>query len=492
MRSVVDARGESKEPNVSIAPDAPCVERTGAAALTAETSRPIMTPAAADDPPIRNAGQDEFASDDRRTDAARQHPRSAATLTRRDRERPMSLPMPPSDRSFPADIDADRVPRVLDAALNRAREGIRVVEDFCRFVLDAPELTQRLKDWRHRLTHLPWPRREFLAARNTVADVGTAASTEWETTRRDPWDIAAANLARTSEALRTLEEFAKLLPKAKGSSDSGTMPADDAEVAHAPEPPLPRALETLRYDLYTLERLILRRRFGERLGRCRLSLLLTTTACRHPWEHVLRAAVAGGVDLVQLREKDLSDARLLALARRVRDVTRELDVPLVINDRPDIAVLVGADGVHVGQDDLPPAEVRRLVGPDRWIGVSTHDLRQLQRAVDAAVDYVGVGPCFTSATKSFEKLAGLDYVRAASRAASLPAFAIGGITPHNIATVLQAGARRVAVSSAICGADDPQRAARSLRAAIERVLDPAALASETPHTRAGKQTGQRE
>ncbi|RMG39680.1 MAG: thiamine phosphate synthase, partial [Planctomycetota bacterium] len=116
------------------------------------------------------------------------------------------MPSPSPDRFH---APQDRFWRVIDAALNRAREGARVVEDFCRFVLDAPELTQRLKDWRHRLAHLPWPRDRMVATRDTRGDVGTTARTEAEATRRDPWDIVRANLARTTEAVRTLEEFTK-------------------------------------------------------------------------------------------------------------------------------------------------------------------------------------------------------------------------------------------------------------------------------------------
>ncbi|RMG35313.1 MAG: thiamine phosphate synthase, partial [Planctomycetota bacterium] len=223
------------------------------------------------------------------------------------------------------------------------------------------------------------------------------------------------------------------------------------------------------YELYTLEQSILHRRYGGPLEHARLYLLLTASACRHQWEHVLRQAVAGGVDLVQLREKELDDASLLDHARRVRALTRELGVPLIINDRPDIAALVDADGVHVGQNDLPPTAVRRLLGPDRWVGVSTHDLRQLREAAVTA-DYVGLGPCFNSATKSFARLAGLDFVRAAADLVSLPAFAIGGIGPDNVEAVLAAGARRIAVSSALCAADDPQAVARRLRCAIDAAV----------------------
>jgi thiamine-phosphate pyrophosphorylase len=174
----------------------------------------------------------------------------------------------------------------------------------------------------------------------------------------------------------------------------------------------------------------------------------------------LEAAVRGGVDLVQLREKDLPDGKLLEVLEEAREATRRLGVPLVVNDRPDLAVLVGADYVHVGQDDLPPAVVRRFGIP---VGVSTHSPAELDRA-DA--DYVGVGPVYETPTKAGRPAAGLEYVRHAAAHARLPWFAVGGIDETNVADVVAAGARRVAVVRAIGTADDPERAARALRRAL--------------------------
>src|SRR5262249_35337637 len=137
-----------------------------------------------------------------------------------------------------------------------------------------------------------------------------------------------------------------------------------------------------------------------------------------------------------------------------------------VNDRPDVARLVEADGVHLGQDDLPVKEARRLVGPDALVGVSTHDLAQLRQAILDGADYVGVGPVFASGTKDFAGLAGLEYVRAAAAETSLPAFAIGGIGPGNVEMVVASGARRVAVSGSVARSDDPRAAAAALRRAL--------------------------
>jgi thiamine-phosphate pyrophosphorylase len=180
-------------------------------------------------------------------------------------------------------------------------------------------------------------------------------------------------------------------------------------------------------------------------------------------DRTIAEAASGGVDIVQLREKDLSDRQLLERARQVRRWTREAGVLFFMNDRPDIARLAEADGVHLGQDDLPVSAARRVLGPDALIGVSTHSLPQLRQAVLDGASYVGVGPAFHSATKDFPELAGLDYVRDALAATSLPAFAIGGINATNVDQVVAAGGRRVAVSQAILHAESPRAVAVELR-----------------------------
>jgi len=200
----------------------------------------------------------------------------------------------------------------------------------------------------------------------------------------------------------------------------------------------------------------------ERLAGARLYALLTGSQCVATLDWTIAEAAAGGVQIFQLREKAMSDRDLIERARNVRRWTRKAGVLFVVNDRPDIARLVEADGVHLGQDDLPVAAARRIVGPDCLIGVSTHAVKQVRRAVLEGADYLGIGPAFPSKTKSFEHFPGLDFIREATAITSLPAFALGGIDPTTIAQVVAAGARRVAVSSAISTADEPQLVARQL------------------------------
>jgi thiamine-phosphate pyrophosphorylase len=173
----------------------------------------------------------------------------------------------------------------------------------------------------------------------------------------------------------------------------------------------------------------------------------------------LAAAVRGGVDLLQLRDKSLDDDGLVAAARAFRD----LGVPFILNDRPDLVEACGADGVHVGQDDMSPAEARAIVGPDRIVGRSTHAPDQADEAdADADVDYLAVGPVWTTPTKPGRPAAGLDYVEYAARTVGKPWFAIGGIDATNVAQVVEHGARRLVVVRAITEADDPEAAARGL------------------------------
>jgi len=225
--------------------------------------------------------------------------------------------------------------------------------------------------------------------------------------------------------------------------------------------------EQMRYRLYTLHKATANTLVaGRRLAGCRLCVLVTEAGCRDGPGPAVRDTLAAGADLVQLREPDMPDRELIALARRMRRWTRDAGGLLIINDRPDLARLADADGVHVGQDDLGVADARRVLGPNRLVGVSTHTIDQARQAVLDGADYLGVGPVFASTTKTFDHLAGLDFVRQVTEEISLPWFAIGGISSENIEEVLAAGATRVAVSRAICAAGNPGTATASLATAL--------------------------
>lgn len=352
--------------------------------------------------------------------------------------------------------------RVLDASLNRATEGLRVVEDYVRFVLDDRHLTEQFKRLRHDLAAAGalLPLAERHAARDTQADVGTTVSTPSEGVRGDAWQVCVASLERVKQSLRSLEEYSKV-----------AKPPATADLRHAAG-----EFERLRYWLYTLEAALGRTvDAGERLAEARLYVLIDGGESEAGFVALIEELVAARVDVIQLRAKGLDDRELLSRARRLVALAGQPPAepggtnraPLVIiNDRPDIAALADADGVHLGQDDLRLKDARAIVGPRRLIGVSTHTIDQARAAVLNGANYLGVGPTFPSQTKSFDEFPGLEFVREVVAEIRLPAFAIGGITPQNVGQVMASGLRRAAVASAVTAAAKPQAAAMALRAVL--------------------------
>ena len=330
--------------------------------------------------------------------------------------------------------------RILDAAANRANEGLRVVEDYLRFALDDPHLTNLCKQMRHDLAECLGriPSLELHAARDTQADVGIAAATRAEYQRLDTTAVVAASFKRVEQAFRSLEEYAKVLDAQFGAW-----------------------FEQLRYRTYTLERAVgLTRASAERLAGARLYVLIDGRASLDEFNSLVQSLVEAGVNVVQLRDKRLTDRELVDRARCLCKLTRGTRTLAIINDRPDIARLVDADGVHVGQDELSVKDARAIVGSGALVGVSTHSIEQARAAVLDGANYIGVGPTFCSTTKNFDSLAGVDLLRAVATEIRLPIFAIGGITLENIGEVLATGMSRVAVSAAIIEAPDPAAAAR--------------------------------
>lgn len=369
----------------------------------------------------------------------------------------LAEPMPVSfEINLQAETKRERaiVLRILDASANRAKEGLRVVEDYVRFALDDGHLSELLKSARHQLRSAlqDIDSESLVGSRNTRADVGTQIATAAEMVRSDALSVAKASLKRVQEATRTLEEYSKVLL----TSNAATA-----------QPNVSQQLEQLRYKLYTIEKAVLttigsRKHFKNR----NVYLLLSSDQCDGDVEHVLKEAIAGEVRIVQIREKSMPDQELLQYARRVRSITRDAGVILIMNDRPDLAVLSEADGVHVGQDELRVHDVRRIVGPDCLIGVSTHSIEQARDAVLDGASYIGVGPVFNSGTKKFDEFAGLDFVREVAAEIQLPWFPIGGIDVSNLDAVIEAGASRVAISGAVCRSQNSRHAARQLVARL--------------------------
>ncbi|RMF83909.1 MAG: thiamine phosphate synthase, partial [Planctomycetota bacterium] len=308
--------------------------------------------------------------------------------------------------------------RIIDANLNRAREALRVIEDYARYGRDDADAAGRLKACRHRIREIAaeFDGTRLLAARDIVHDVGRDTKTPGELRRAGAEEVLRAAFARLAEALRSLGEFAK------------------PHSHHAAE-----LAERVRYDAYAVEQLLMARGpRRERLRTARVYVLLTEQLCRGHWLDTAEACLRGGADCLQLREKTLSDRELLARARRLRESTRRHNALLFINDRADIARLADADGVHLGRDDLTVRDARRILGGEALVGVTIH--AGDAPTIDADVDAVAVGPMHPSATKPDVPVAGLDLLREWRRRVAAPLLAIGGITPENAREAFDAGA----------------------------------------------------
>jgi len=340
--------------------------------------------------------------------------------------------------------------RMVDANANRAREALRVLEDYCRFALNDNALSAELKAIRHGMAGaLAALGPAAILARDTTNDVGTTNKTQRELVRESLADVVLAAGKRLSEALRVMEECAK-----------------------SADPAAARTLEGLRYRGYVIEQQLVRTlQASARFGEARLYVLLTEALCHAAhggWvgtlEQILSGAAAAGRAgqlVVQLREKSLESGELLARARQVAERCRAVGAISIINDRPDIAHLANADGVHLGQSDLPCADVRKLLGPAAIIGVSTERVEQARQAQRDGATYIGVGPMFATTTKEKPRIAGPAYAAEAVREVSLPAVAIGGITLENVGQVTGAGIRCVAVCQAVIAQADTAGATKA-------------------------------
>jgi len=254
-------------------------------------------------------------------------------------------------------------------------------------------------------------------------------------------DVVTAAGKRLGEALRAIEEFAKTI---------------DGQSA--------AAVEAIRYRFYDIEQAVARAlRPANRFESVRLYVLITESACKRPWLEVAEAAIAGGADCLQLREKEPESGELLNRAKQFVELCRRHDVISIINDRPDIAILSGADGVHVGQGDLSATEARKIVGREKIVGVSTHSIEQAKQAVLDGADYIGVGPIFRSPTKPRDIQPGLPFAKQVAEQIKIPVVAIAGIDERNVDEVMAAGIKRIAVTASVTGSDDVRAAATRLK-----------------------------
>ena len=358
--------------------------------------------------------------------------------------------------------DQSSIFRILDAAINRAGEGMRVVEDYVRMVVEDEHLSRQLKQLRHDLTQatISIESESRIAARDTVGDVGCRIETESEYQRGDAAGKAAraaggstgaasglvqANLARAQQALRTIEEFSKTI-----------------------DPEMAKQVEQLRYRTYTIEKAVLTTVVSlQNFNRASVYVLIDGCSFAEQGDSnlaaMVRQLVDAQADFIQLRDKTLTDKQLVLAGRVIADLVRRTPTRFIMNDRADLAVAAGANGVHLGQDDLEVADARRIVGAARTIGVSTHSILQARQAVLDGANYIGVGPVFESTTKNFDEHVGIKLIHEVVKEIQLPAFAIGGINLENVSLIAEAGLSRIAVSAAVVRSSEPKSAVVALK-----------------------------
>jgi len=332
------------------------------------------------------------------------------------------------------------VNRIIDANLNRAAEALRNLEEITRFVLDDKKLSTELKNIRHDLCmFFDKDYEKLLSARNTEEDIGTTI--ENPTKRRGLESVFRANIKRLQQALRVLSEYGNL-----------------------PDEP--------RYSSYKLEKKMyerLKMDLKKHLLKGRVLYLVTNSdnfKDEDAFLDSLAAALKGGVDMVQLREKNMPAKRFIELGKKVRELCSMYNALFIVNDRIDIAQIVNADGVHLGQEDVDIESAREILGEKIIIGLSTHKPDDAKKAVEKGADYIGVGPVFKTPTKPQKDPVGLEYVKWAAENTDIPFFAIGSIDSNNVAEVKEAGAKRVAVIRSIMYADNPEKAASEFRKAL--------------------------
>ncbi|MDD4169384.1 MAG: thiamine phosphate synthase [Desulfotomaculaceae bacterium] len=337
--------------------------------------------------------------------------------------------------------------RIIDANLNRAREGIRVVEEISRFYLNDQDIFLKLKELRHQLIE----GEKFLGIRaiifrNSSSDVGNKPH-QIENDRGNLRELLEANANRVEESLRVLEEFSKLY------GYTGEL------------------FKKARFSMYELEQKI----FLKLPKPLDYSLYLATD------DHYLRQgniydiieqALKTGVTILQYRCKEKTDKEMFVEAQKFRKLTQQYNIPLIINDRLDLALAVDADGIHLGQDDLPFEIAKKLMG-ERVIGISAHTYEEGHAALLAGADYIGVGPVFETQTKKdANPPCGMENIACIKKEfPKAKVIAIGGIKLKNAAGVLTAGADGLAVVSSILGSSEPALETVAFRKIIEQTRD---------------------
>lgn len=335
--------------------------------------------------------------------------------------------------------------RTLDANINRLREGLRVIEDILRYEYNAENFIKDIKTLRHKLAKVDKPTFiKRIKYRDSVNDEGYNNKGENESVRENTLDLLRANFLRAQEASRVLEEVLKKEFVENNYSE---------------------LLKEIRYSLYEIEKRVFisfEKIMSKNLD---LSLYLVTSGDlnNNPLQEIVEKAIKGGVTCVQLREKYLEDKDIIETGHKVKEVCRKYNVPFIVDDRVDICLALDADGVHLGQTDLPVNIARDILGNDKLIGFSTNSIELVKEANNLPVDYIGFGSIYKTPTKESYKEVGLDIIKEVNKISEKPIAFIGGITLDTFKDVKKAGAKNICVVRAIMSSENPEQAARTLR-----------------------------
>ena len=337
--------------------------------------------------------------------------------------------------------------RIIDANFNRAREAARMMEEYVRFALNRPAFSGRAKQIRHTLCGCidKLEALKLLCSRDTSGDVGRTVKVDAQLQRQSLDDCFIAAAKRAGEALRVL-----------------------AECVQSIDPAAAATMEHLRFEVYALEKDVSLASDAKRKFASVRLYVLVNAGPDTPGTDVLeftRQCALGGADCIQLRAKGITDSRFLQLAASFTKICREYSVLSIINDRTDIAICSDADGVHLGQEDIPVSSAKNLAPRPLIVGASTHNTEELNQAIESGYDYIAIGPAFASSTKPDVKVAGPGFIKEALQTleqAALAHVAIGGITQGNIQELLCLGVRTVAVSTSI-SPSDPRSDCKALK-----------------------------
>ena len=321
------------------------------------------------------------------------------------------------------------VQRILDANVNRAAEGMRVLEDIARFLLDRKDLCGAIKQCRHEIRSIT--QSDIVWSRDTSGDVGTTHTASCEDTREQISDIAAAAGNRCAEALRVIEEILKL--DNRGSE-----------------------IETIRYRMYDHAAQVFVSLSVNQSKQWKCCFILTTANCVLPWRDTLRQSIDAGCDCIQIREKTMATTALIDHTKEVISIASEGNVAVIVNDRVDVAMIARAAGVHLGATDASVKDARQLCSNKLLIGATVHNLSDCTNAIQQGADYLGIGPMFTSTTKPDIQTAGPSLLTTIiDEYPSMNHLAIGGITPANAKDLFAIGCKGIAMCESIASSTTP-------------------------------------